>query len=196
MPDTVSKIASFVFENGAMADQILFRDLDVDGELPGLTPEEREAMNAAIPELRETWVTLLTACREAVWQQAEGHETEAKLRTGKTQAAKMWEKGHVKMPLLPGGAAECGVSLQCWEGSAKYQLHVWVWTQARIRPIAERALADHKPAPWQNEIGTFLLSLGTPEQGANIEALAEGAAAALWSMARPIAEAITAEQRA
>lgn len=197
MPVTVSKIAAFVFKNGAMAKQILFYDQgnDGDGDLPGLLPEERKALSAVEPELNATWVSLLTACRAALWRRAAGHSTEPSLRSKATRPGTMWTKGEVKMPLLPNGAAWCGIALEVWGTSTTYQLHAWVWTQPTHRSAAATAIAGVTPAPWQNIYGSYLISMKTPEAGDNIEALGEAAAEALWSMARPIAEAITAEQR-
>lgn len=197
MADTVSEIAAFVFEKGALADQILFRNLEEDGELPGVTVAEREAMNAVIPEVRDTWISLLSACRAALWRRAAGHPTEAILQTRRTQNDKMWTKHEVKMPLIRDGAAECGIALECWEPSTQYQLHAWVWTQPKVRAAAESAVTLLNPAPWRNTYGSFLLTIkDTPKAGARIEALAEAAAGELWSMAKPIAEAIEAGRRA
>src|SRR5690606_27979436 len=80
MSKTVSKLAAFVFAHGEMAHQILFRDTEEDGEVPGLRPEEREAIDRAAPILRETWIDLLSACREQVWKLAEGHAAAEVLR--------------------------------------------------------------------------------------------------------------------
>jgi hypothetical protein len=194
MAETVSKIAAFVFENGAMAQQILFRDLDNEGELPGLTPEDRQAMSAVVPELRDTWVSLLTACRVALWRRASGHATDAILQKGKTQDGKMWQKREVRMPLLPGGAAECWISLGLEGTSTKYQLHAGVWIKPVYRPVAAAAMSSLTPAPRQDSSGSYLKSLVTPQEGDSIESLAEQAAEALWSMAKPVAEAVVAAQ--
>lgn len=195
MAETLSKIAAFVFENGSMAQQILFRDLDDEGELPGLSPEEREAMSAVVPELRDTWVSLLTACRAALWRRAAGHATEAILQTPKTLAGTMWKKGGVTMPLLANNQASCGLVIEVCAPSTQYQLDAWVWTQPMHRAAADGAVSALTQAPWRSEYGSYVLTLPPLKEGDNIEALAEAAAAALWSMARPIADAITAEQR-
>jgi len=192
MADTVSKLAAFVFENGAMADEIVFRDVEEEGEIPGLLPEEREAMDRATPLLRATWIGILSACRQAVWNLAAGHPTEEALRSGKTQPNKMWEKRRVVMPLVP-GRANCGVALQTW-GEPNYHLYVWVWTQVRPRPAAEGAVASLNPPPWRNEHGSFLMTLDGPREGEGYDEIGRRVAEALWLMARPIAEAVAAAQ--
>ncbi len=193
MPETVSKLAAFVFAHGEMADEILFRDVEEDGEIPGLLPEEREAMERATPLLRETWIAILTACRQAMWEVAAGHPSAETLRTTRTRPNKMWENKEVKMPLVAGGRAECGFCLAHW-GATEYQLHAWVWTQVRHRASAEAAINGLTPAPWRGDAGSFILSLGTPKEGERLVDIGARAAAALWTMARPIAEAIAAGQ--
>ncbi len=190
MPDSVSKLAAFVFENGAMADEIVFRNVEEEGEIPGLLPAEREAMDRATPLLRAAWIGILSSCRQAVWKLAAGHASEEALRSGKTQPNKMWEKSEVVMPLVP-GRANCGVTLKTW-GAPKYHLYVWVWTQARPRPAAEAAIAHLNPQPWRNEHGSFLLTLDGPKEGEEYDAIGARVAEALWAMAKPIAEAVAA----
>jgi hypothetical protein len=190
MADTVSKLAAFVFKNGPIAEEILFRDVEEEGEIPGLLPEEREAMDRAEPLLRETWVGILTACREAVWATASGHPAAEVLRTRKTRASTIWDREEVHMPLVP-SRVNLGIALSHW-GAPEYHVHVWVWTQVELRPLAEAAIAGLEPAPWRNEYGSLLLTLDTPREGESFTGIGERAAKALWGLARPIADAIAA----
>ena len=192
MPETVSKLAAFVFAHGVMAAEILFRDVDEEGEIPGLLAEEREAMERATPQLRETWVGILTACRQAIWKRATGHSAEEALRSLRTRPTTMWKNEEVKMPLVAGGRAECGAVLCHWD-AAEYHLHVWVWTQVRHRATAESVIAGLEPAPWRNETGAFLITLDPPQAGESFDDIADRVANALWSLARPVAEAVKAE---
>lgn len=191
MPESVSKLAAFVFANGEMASEILFRDVEEVGEVPGLAPEEREAMTRVEPMLRDTWIGILTACRQAFWAQAYGHAAAEVLHSSKTQPNKMWEKGEVRMPLVAGGRAWCGITLEPW-GAPAYHLYVWVWVQPRYRPAADTAVQGVNPAMWKNEKGSYLLTLETPQEGQSYEELADRVAAAAWTLARPIAEAVAA----
>lgn len=190
MPESVSKLAAFVFANGTMAEEILFRNLDEEGEVPGLSAEEREAMNRVIPQLRATWIGILAACRQAALRLALDHPAVETLRSRKTQANKMWENGEVIMPLVA-GRATCGVALQTW-GQPQYHLHVWVWTQVRPRAAAEVAVADLtlEPPIRRNDDGLFLRTLDAPREGEDYDAIGQRAAEALWAMARPIADAV------
>jgi hypothetical protein len=199
MPKTVSKIAAFVFENGAMAEQILFRDLEKDGELPGVSSKERAAMSAVEPELRETWVSILSACRQALLRRAHEHLAESALRSKSCTPSTMWEHNHVQMVLSSDELAYCGVSLEVQPGRTQYQLFAWILPDKHWH-TAVNAVAKLVPEPdWEGSTKSdraLVLPLKTPKEGDNIEDLAEAAAEALWSMARPIAEAIEAGRRA
>lgn len=193
MNDQVSKIAAFVFQHGELASEILMRNLDDDGEIPGIQPEEREAMERMIPHLRDTWIGILTECRKALWERSKGHASAAVMLTGKTQDEKMWENGAVQLPIVEGWSASCGVTLEPW-GEAKYHLYVWVWTRARHRPAAESAIASHTPAPWRSESGNFHLTLPAPDEGETFQAVGARVADALWPLAAKIADAVRADK--
>jgi hypothetical protein len=193
MAETVSKLAAFVFAHGEMASEILFRDIDEDGEVPGVLPEEREVMERVEPMLRATWIGILSACREAVWKRAAGHPTELTLRTSKTQPNKMFENDAVKMPLVDNGCAWCGVELAAW-GEPTYNLYVWVWTSPRFRPEAEAAVRGLLPGMWRNEKESFLITLDAPHQGDAYQDVGERVAEVLWTLARPIADAVLAKR--
>ncbi len=188
MADPVSKLAAFVFENGPIADEILFRDVEEEGEIPGLLTEEREAMQRAMPMLRGTWVGILTACREALWVEAAGHPALEALQSRKNWPKTIWKRREVHMPLVPGKAA-VGVALKHW-GAAEYHLYIWVWTQVEVRALAEAALEGIEPAPWRNEYGSFLLTLDGPKEGESFAEIGKRTATALWKLARPAADAI------
>lgn len=196
MAEAVSKLAAFVFAHGEMASEILFHDVDEEGELPGLLPEEREVITRVMPTLRATWIDILTACREAMWKRASGHACDAPMHTGKTQASKMFENGEVRLPLLGNNAAFCGIVLEPW-GKPQYHIYVWVWTAPRHRLAAEAAAEGVKavhPGMWRNENQSFLLTLDAPQEGESYDAVADRAADALWSLARPIVDAVIAAQ--
>lgn len=190
MEDRVSKMAAFVFENGALAQQIVFRHIESEGEIPGVLDEERAAMQRALPLLKGEWLAILNACRQAIWAAAAGHPAAEALRSSVTQPNKMWEKGEIKMPLVP-GRADCGVALDLW-GQPKFQLHLWVWTQARPRPAAEAAVAHLNPPPKKLDNGCFAITLVGPKEGEPYASIGARVAEALWSMAKPIAEAVAA----
>ncbi|MCB9764947.1 MAG: hypothetical protein H6739_34540 [Alphaproteobacteria bacterium] len=194
MSDVVSPLAAFVFQHGALAGNILFRnvDEDEDGEVPGLTGEERAAMNRAEPMLRETWLGILNAGRDAFRRLAAGHPAQQEIDSYNKRKKKMWLDGEVKFKLAPDWRAECGIILHHW-GADTYNMHVWVWTQVRHRHAAEVAIAGLQPVPWRNDHGSFIRTLGVPQEGEAYADIAGRAAEALWSLARPIADAIHAE---
>jgi hypothetical protein len=195
MSDRVSKLAAFVFQHGELASEILFRDLDDVGELPGIGAEEREAMNRVEPHLRETWIGVLSACRSAMWQRAKDHQAlSSTMATGKTQDGKMWENGYVQLPLVDGWAAWCGVSLEPW-GEPRYHLFAWVYTRARHRAAAEAAIAGKFPAMWRQENGNFVLTLAAPAEGETYAAVGARVADALWPLASAIGDAVRADKK-
>lgn len=191
MTDTVSKLAAFVFKHGDMAQEVLFRDVEDDGEIPGITAEERDAMSRAEPLLRETWIGILTACRQALWDVAADHPCAASMKTRKTQRNKMFENDEFQVPLVP-GKATAGVTLEPW-GADEYKLHVWCWTQAKYRKTAEAAVAGLGVQPWRNDSGSFLLTLDGPHEDEAYSDIGKRVAAPLWAMARPVAEAVMAQ---
>ncbi len=190
MPETVSKLAGFVFARGALAEAILFRNLEEDGEVPGVTSDERSAMNEAVGLLRDEWLALLHACRAAVLERAEGHHAYPTLLASMGRRdSTLWKKGELWMPLVARNRANCGVGIAAGP-EGPYRLFVWVWTQARLRQRARDAIAPLSPQPKRNEQGSFVLSIGTPEEGHRYADWAGRAAEKLWSMAEPIADAI------
>jgi hypothetical protein len=188
MSETVSKLAAFVFQHGAMSWEIVFRDVQSEGELPGLRAEEREAIERAKPHLRETWIGILSACREAFWAVAADHECASQVVLRKTQALKMYETGAFSMTLVKGDRATAGVTLDAWDDAPSYHLYPWCWTQVRYRAVARAAVA-HLDAQW-NDRGVVWLTLDPPREGESYEAVGARTATALWSLARPIAEAV------
>jgi len=192
--DKVSKIAAFVFENGAMAQEILFRDLEEEDEVPGLSEGERSAMDDVAQDLLEDWVNILSACREAVWKKASGHPLESVLRQHRTQTRTMKDREHVEMRLDPERRATCGVSLQVWDDQDQYRVHVWVWTQAKYRDLAQDAVTGIEPAPGNDGEGSLTQTVLTPKEGQLYSDIAEQAAKDLWALARPVGEAISKQK--
>jgi len=182
MSGTVSAVAAWVFQHGAMAEEVVFREVDEEGELPGIREEEREAIAALLPELRATWVGVLRAAREAVWALSKGHACHRALRKGVNRDETIWARGYVSMPAGQGLSA--GVSLDNW-GEDVYYLHAWLWVAPERRAEVEEALRDLDPAPWRNEHGSFLLTVDAPREGERWEDAGRRAAEALWRMLRP-----------
>lgn len=186
MSKAVSKLAAFVFERGDMADEILFRDLDAKGELPGVTYEERNAIERAMPHLRETWIDILSECRAAFWKRCANHACEPATRTLQTRPNNMFEKGSFQVPLLPKDQTNiAGVALATW-GKPHYSLYVWCSTQARYRATAEVAVEGLGVS--KNDNGLLWLRLDAPKEGETYEDIGARVAEKLWLLARPIAE--------
>jgi hypothetical protein len=111
MADAVGRIPAFVYGQGALAEEIIFRDIVAHGEVPGISPSERRAMAAAAPLVKETTRSVLAACREALWRRAADHMCAEALRKRPTTDTVMADEGEVHLPLAPDGTAACGVAL-------------------------------------------------------------------------------------
>ena len=183
MTQTISSTAAWVFQHGAMAEEIVFRDVNEEGELPGITLDERAAIDAMIPELRNTWIGVLTAARAALWRLSKGHRCHKNLQRFVNRDETIWSRGYVSAS--PGPGLSAGVSLDAW-GEPTYHLFVWLWVDPSKRADVEDALRDHHPTPWRNEHGSFLLTLPAPHEGETFQAAGERAAEALWGMVQRV----------
>jgi hypothetical protein len=186
MKPVVSPIAAWVFAHGATAEEIVFRDLESEGELPGVTADERAAMDALIPEFRATWLGVLKAARETVWVLSSKSPCNATLRRSANRDETIWFRGYVAMPAGPGLSA--GVSLDAWGGD-RYHLFVWLWVSPERQAEVEDALRDHQPTPWRNEHRSFMLTLDAPREGESWHAAGQRAGEALWGMVRAVVSA-------
>ncbi|MCC7110468.1 MAG: hypothetical protein IT382_14345, partial [Deltaproteobacteria bacterium] len=120
-----------MFKNWATADEIVFRDLDEDGELPGVSPAERQAMDAASEEVSLAHGAILYECRAALKRLAEQDKDPAAERFSERNPralATEWTT-HMKLVGKTNTQASCGVSLHALSGTGPMVL--WVWTQAR-----------------------------------------------------------------
>ena len=186
---TVSDVAAFVMDHGAMAKELLFGD----NELPGLTKAERQAIERIEGHLEATWLGILCGSREATWALASGRSKLGKnLRKSKRRDSTIWMKDSVEMPLVLDSSwrATCGVSLAVWAPNPKYALRVWVWTQARYRDVARDATQGIAMKPLYNNGSLQWHDLGTPKAGDRYEDLAQAAAEALWALAEPVGHAV------
>jgi hypothetical protein len=184
MSQTISSTAAWVFQHGAMAHEILFRDVEEEGELPGITIDERATIEAMIPELRSTWIGVLTAARSALWRLSEGHRSHKYLqRSVHNQDGTIWAQGYFSAS--PGPGLIAGVSLEVWDDPT-YNLYVWLEVDPSRRGEVEVALGDHEPNPVFDEDGTVFLTLPAPHEGETFQAAGERAAAALWGMVQRV----------
>lgn len=185
--DRVSDIAAFVFENGSIAEELLFGD---DLELLNLTDAQRAALDGVNEHLESTWVGLLSACRARFWERSAGHTVATTVRKSQKRPATIWRDKAVGWPLVarPRWEATSGFSLQIWGGSERYHLYAWCWTQAKhAQAVSEavEALPDvkgHDSRHW--------VDLGVPREGDRFDDLANRAADALWNLCRPTADTI------
>ncbi len=186
----VSDVAAFVMANGSLAEELL-RGED---ELPGISKEEREALDRVMDHLEETWTDILLECRGTLWKLSSRTALGKTLRQSPNRRSRIWERG-VEMPLVVGRSweASCGFNLEVWEGNPKYALRGWVWTQARYRDAARNAVAGVKGLYWNGR--THWLDFGTPKAGESFSAMAAEAAQGLWVITRPIGEAVHANRR-
>jgi hypothetical protein len=183
MTPTVSPIAAWVFAHGATAEEIVFRDVEADGELPGIIADERAAMDAVIAELRRTWLGVLKGARETVWTLSANSPCRAALRRSVNRDETIWSRRYVAMS--PGPGLSAGVSLSAW-GEDRYHLFVWLWVAPERQAEVEHALRDHQPTPWRNEHRSFLLTLDAPREGETWQAAGKRAGEALWGMVREV----------
>jgi len=184
---------AFVLRHGEVAREVLFRDVQEEGELPGVTAAERAAVERVEPHLREEWVAILSACREGLWRQVAGHPAASNLRKSRTRASTMWRHDRVEMPLLAGWKATCGVTLRPW-GAATHKLYLWVWTQKGLQSIAASAVEGKIEGLWRSSSGSFFLTLEPPQEGESFNAIGERVGVALWSLARPIHELLSVQR--
>jgi len=189
MPE-VSDVAAFVMKNGELAEELLFGE----DELPGLTPAERAALERVDGHLEEVWTDILVGCREAAWKLSGRTALGKTMQLSPNRRSRIWDKG-VEMPLVTGRSweASCGFNLEVWGGETHYALRGWVWTQARYREVARGAVASVKGLHWDGRI--HWLVFGTPKAGDTYEDLATTAAQGLWSIARPIGNAVRTSRR-
>jgi hypothetical protein len=183
MTPSVSPIAAWVFAHGATAEEIVFRDVESEGELPGISTDERAAMDALIPELRAIWLGVLKAARETVWALSATSPCNAALRRSVNRDETIWSRGYVAMSA--GTGLSVGVSLDPW-GEDQYHLFVWLWVAPERQAEVEDALRDHQPTPWRNEHRSFLLTLDAPREGEPWQAAGQRAGEALWGMLRAV----------
>lgn len=190
MPDRVSPLAAFVFQHGDIDCEILFRDVEADGELPGITLAERAAIEAVMPQLEAEWVAILSACRDALLEKAAGHRIAPMLRKHMQRASTLWQNKTVRMFLLPNQRALCGVALSPW-GTERHELFTFVWMHPDVVPLAEAAMEGVAvPGLWRNELGSYLVTLDAPKSGEPYTDIAARVADAMWPFVRPIAEAL------
>lgn len=195
MIDHVSEVFGFVLQNGTIAEEILLHDEDEDGPLPGLTDEEREIIDSIEPHLEESWIGLLSACREALWKLGAGHHTAAAMRTRKTRNSTMYSNEEVHVPLFNDGRVATGVALKTW-GADQFHVFVWVWTKKEHRKLAQEVVDGLDLPVWRNEYGSFLLTLATPVVGQSFEEIGRTTAEKLWTFAKPIADAVQQAENA
>jgi hypothetical protein len=185
--DRVSDIFGFVLEHGPLADEILFSE----PPLPGLTEAEREAIAKVQRHLEQSWIGLLSACREALWAVAAGHPCAEAMQQQRVRPLAMYERRSFHVWLVSGQAL-CCAGLDSW-GRPHHHVRVWVWTRANHHPLAERAVAGLELPVWRNENRSFVLDLDTPKAGERFADIGQQTAEALWTFARPIAEAVRAD---
>jgi hypothetical protein len=186
MADAVGRIPAFVYGQGALAEEIIFRDIDAHGEVPGITPSERRAMAAAAPTVKETTRAVLAACREALWRRAANHPCSEALRKRPTADTVMADEGEVHLPLTPDGTALCGIALTAW-GEPTYRLYLWIWVHPAARP---RLAEAGRPVPETldyAEPGAYTRTLDAPHEGERYTEIGARVADALWEMAGPTA---------
>ena len=191
MADHVSEIFGFVLRHGTVAEEVLFPDDEGVEPLPGLTEAERAAIDSVQPHLQESWIDLLTVCRESLWQIGAKHPAAATMRTRKVRPSTMYKRGSVSVQLIS-GRVHAGMALNAW-GAEQFHIYVWVWVKAGYRKLAETVTEGIDLPIWQNEYGSFLLTLDTPRVGESFEDIGRRTAEKLWQFARPIADAVRQE---
>ncbi|MCK6546336.1 hypothetical protein L6R52_10845 [Myxococcota bacterium] len=193
MPENkIHKLTAFVLENGAMAEKIIFHDVDEEGrDLPGITLEERQTITRVLPRINQDWLALLLAARQSLWDLAKGHPVFGTLQKKRARDATIKKDDELWMNLVDGDRANCGIYLHA-QGDA-YVFGAWVWAAKKFQPVAEKALEHLDPRPAANAEGTFIRRLPLPREGETYEAVGQRAAQHLWEMARPVADAILAQ---
>lgn len=79
--ETVSDVFAFILEQGDLTDTVLFSEQ----EIPELKPEERGAIEAVSQHVKESYVGLLFACREALLATAAGWPNRPMLEKNKSR---------------------------------------------------------------------------------------------------------------
>ena len=195
---TVSSIAAFVFEQGPIAEALLFPE-DEEAPVMGIKADEQEAIRRVQPHLTEQRLGILCACRDALLKRAGGHKLRKTLGRKPNRDTTIAESEEVEMPMVLSGNAKratCGFILDVAEGDDAYTLRAWAWTQATYRQAARDAvegLASADDIKWNGWVHS--VSLGTPSEGESFEALGRRAAEELWVFAAPIASAVRAQMK-
>lgn len=186
MADVVGRIPAFVYEHGALAEEIILRDPAAHGEVPGITPSERRAMAGVAPLVRETTRAILAACREALWQRATHHPCAAALRKRPTTDEVLAGSGEMHLPLTPDGTAVCGIALKAL-GEPTCHLYLWIWVHPAARPRLAEAGRPVPEALDYAEPGAYSRALDAPREGERYTEVAARVAEALWEMVEPTA---------
>ena len=92
---SVSKIFAFVCDNAEFTNSIVF----ADSEVPEIRPEERSAIASVERHLRDSYVSLLSACRDAFYERA-GTELQKTMGKNWNRDDSIWERGRVELPML------------------------------------------------------------------------------------------------
>lgn len=190
----ITPLDAFVFQHGDTALELLLHGPHDDGEIPGVTPDERAAMAAIEPRLRHTWVGMLSACRDAIWHEARGDKNaQAAMEKSWNRPKTIWQRRHVAMTLWH-RRASLGVSLADW-GQGHLQLWPWVWVDAEYHAAVDLKLngLDH-PALWtrnpRDKNGTYLLNPVVPQVGDAWTDLAAEVARRVWPIASLVRTAV------
>jgi|GEM_PF-6692805 len=93
--ETVSDIFAFVCNNAEFTNSVLF----AESEVPEIRQDERDAIRSVERHLRESYIALLNACRDDMFERADG-ELKATMRRNWNRDDSIWERRRVELPLL------------------------------------------------------------------------------------------------
>jgi hypothetical protein len=188
--EVVSKAFAFVLENGELTESILF----ATEEIPELKPEEREAIELVTPHVRDSYVDLLLACRQAFLSAAGDAKNRATLEKNKSRRDTIWERTSTDVPLLIRNAWEAWVTFALWktaEDGNPIKLFANIRTQRRHFPLlstfAQERNLDLRNAECSCRLGRIL-----PKEGDSFAKLASQLAAEAWPIASELYDRITA----
>jgi hypothetical protein len=114
----VSDAFAFVLEQGEFTETILF----AKDEIPELKADERDAVAAVLKHVEASYVSLLSECRQAFLDLAQGTALDANrkiLESNESRPSTIWNRGAVQVPLLIGNSWVAWVGFGLWPTSEK-----------------------------------------------------------------------------
>jgi len=163
--DAVSKVFEFVLANGEFTESVLFST----EEIPELKQEEREAIKVVTPHIRDSYVDLLTSCRQAFLDAAGATaKNRSTMERNENRPDTIWERTYTEIPLVIRSAWEARVQFGLWsctsESGRPIKLFANIHTQARhfsiLRALAQERKLDLRPAERSCRMGRIALAEG------------------------------------